>query len=259
MIRFCIVFLAVISSWTWAAPEKTAQFERQHIKSMSVVAPEWEGYTNADGTGLYWDIFRAIYEPEGIKVNPKTVPWNRAMKMVSKYRTYNAIVGEYRNTDEQVIFPIYPIDVEYMSVLSKKQNGANWGGLKSLSGRTVGWIKDYDVIHESKRDFTLKEFRNIEQGIRLLEAGTIDFLIDDWDEIAAAMQEYKMSTTEYSVNEMPEGKDLFAAFSIDNLSRELIVIYNERIPELAESGELAKIYEKWDTGEMPESVINLTK
>ena len=223
-----------------------------------MVAPEWEGYTNKDGSGLYWDIFKAVYEPEGIKVKTKTVPWNRAMKMVSKYRTYNAIVGEYRDTEEEVIFPIFPIDVEYLSVLSKNKKDFKWDGLKSLKGHTIGWIKDYEVIVESQRDFKLKEFRNIEQGIRLLNSGKIDFLIDDWDEIAAAMQENKMNNDDYTVNEMPEGKDIYAAFSIDNLSRELIEIYNERIPDLVASGKLAAIYKKWDTGEMPESVMNLS-
>ncbi len=27
------------------------KIDRSHIKTMSVVAPEWEGYTNKDGTG----------------------------------------------------------------------------------------------------------------------------------------------------------------------------------------------------------------
>ena len=252
-----LAVLLVCSAFASSEPLKSAQFKRQHIKAMSVVAPVWEGYTNKDGSGLYWDIFRAIYEPAGIKVATKNVPWNRAMKMVAKYHTYNAIVGEYRDSQEQVIFPIYPIDVEYMSALSKNKTGFKWQGLESLRGTTVGWIKDYDVIVKSKRNFKLKEFRNIEQGVKMLNAGKIDFLIDEWDEIAAVIQKNKMKSEIYLINEMPEGTDVYAAFSIDNLSRELIAIYNERIPELMESGELSKIYEKWDNGEIPESVLNL--
>jgi len=249
--------LLLCSAFAASEPLKSAQFQRQHIKSMSVVAPAWEGYTNKDGTGLYWDIFRAIYQPVGIKVKTKNVPWNRAMKMVAKYHTYNAIIGEYRDSEEQVIFPIYPIDVEYMAALSKHSDGFKWQELESLRGKTVGWIKDYEVIPKAKRNFKLKEFRNIEQGVKLLKSGKIDFLIDEWDEIAAVMQKNKMSSDNFSINEMPEGTDVYAAFSIDNLSRELISIYNERIPELVESGELAEIYEKWDNGEMPESLLNL--
>jgi polar amino acid transport system substrate-binding protein len=32
-----------------------------------LASEEWANATNRDGTGLYWDIFRAVYEPVGIK------------------------------------------------------------------------------------------------------------------------------------------------------------------------------------------------
>ncbi len=32
-----------------------------------MASEEWTNATNRDGTGLYWDIFRAVYEPVGIK------------------------------------------------------------------------------------------------------------------------------------------------------------------------------------------------
>ncbi len=248
---------SLFSLMSQAIDIKSVVVERQHIKSIALVAPMWEDYTNKDGTGLYWDIAKAVYEPLGIKVKTTNIPWNRAMKMVSKYRTFSAIVGETLDTDEQVIFPIYPIDVEYMAVLSKNKEGFEWDGMASLKNQKVGWIKNYDVVPSKVREFKLKEFRNIEQGIRLLDAGKIDYLIDEWDEIAAAMQKQDMSMDDYSMNEMPNGSDVYVAFSVDNISRELIAIYNERIPELVANGQLAAIYEKWDTGEMPEIVMNL--
>ncbi len=254
-----LICLCLFSLNSLSEQFQSAQFKRQHIKSVSIVAPVWEDYTNKDATGLYWDIVRAIYEPLGIKVKTKNVPWNRAMKMVTKYRTYNAIIGEYRDTEENVIFPIYPIDVEYMSVLHKTKEGISWQGPVDFKGKTVGWIKGYDVMPENKRNFKLKEFRNINQGIKLLVAGKIDYLIDEWDEVASAMLENKITTQNYTMDEMPEGTDVFLAFSIDNLSRELIAIYNERVPELVESGKMAAIYKKWDLGEMPEMLLGLSK
>lgn len=255
----CSALLMLVTVVSQSEEYDSAIFDRSHIKTMSVVAPEWEDYTNKDGTGVYWEIMKAIYEPVGITVKTKNVPWNRAMKMVSKYRTYNAIVGEYRDTEENVIFPEYAIDIEYMALLSKNSLGKKFKDTSSLSGMKVGWIKDYEVIPESDRDFTLREFRTIQQGIEMLNAGKIDFLIDEWDEIAAAMLEAKLTTQDYAVDEMPEGTDLYTAFSDDNLSRELIAIYNERIPVLAKDGTLAKIYKKWDAATMPQSLIMLSE
>ncbi|MGR6870809.1 substrate-binding periplasmic protein [Pseudomonas sp. HK3] len=259
MRSLALLSLLCFSLFSYAEhPDSTSTIKREHIKSISVVAPQWKDYTNTDGTGVYWDVIRAIYEPLGIAVKTNNIAWNRAMKMVSKYHTYNAIIGEYINTTETLIFPLYPIDVEYMSLLSKNTQETTFVNMASLSGKKVGWIKDYDVIAKEKRDFELVEFRGIDQGIDFLNSGRIDFLIDDWDEIAAAMKSNNMNTQNYSVDPMPEGKHIYTAFADDQISRELIKIYNERIPVLSKSGALAKIYEKWDNAELPEIIINLS-
>ena len=252
------LMICLISLNTYAEQYEFSQavFKREHIKKMSVVAPVWEGYTNTDGTGLYWEIMNSIYTPTGVKVVTRNVPWNRAMKMVAKYRTFNAIIGEYSDTEEDLIFPIYPIDVEYMSVLSKKTS-AEFEGYASLSGKVIGWIKDYEVIPEARRDFTLKEFRNIDQGIEMLKAGVIDYLIDEGEEVETAMEKYELPATSYNVGEVPDGTDVYVAFSNDNMSRELIKIYNERVKELVINGKMAAIYKKWDLGEMPNKLLDI--
>lgn len=101
LISFFISYSAI------SAENRSFEFTREQIKTINVVAPMWEDYTNASN--------------EGIQLKPSIVPWNRAMKMVTKYQIYNAIVGEYRDTEEALIFPRYPIDVEYLSVLTKNQ------------------------------------------------------------------------------------------------------------------------------------------
>ncbi len=235
------------------------EFQRKNIKSISVVAPEWQGYTHKDGSGLYWDIMRAIYEPQGIKVKTRIVPWNRAIKMVSIYRTYNAIVGEYSDSAEAVIFPKYPIDVEYMVTLSKNSFAHTWKDATSLTHKRVAWFKDYELIDPKDRDFELLEFRTLKEGIEMLKSGKVDFIVNDRDSTEQAMRTQGLSEREFTLNEMPFGRDIFTAFSDDILSRELINIYNERIPKLVASGKLAAIYEKWNSGEMPKALSELTE
>ena len=234
---------------------KSTVFVRENVKAISVVAPEWEGFTNADGTGLYWEVLKAIYEPAGVKVKTANVPWNRAMKMVTKYRVYNAIAGEYKDSEEDLIFPDYAIDVEYLSVLSLASNKLPWDGLSSLTGKRVGWIKDYELITADQRDFELVEYRETEQGLELLQQGKIDYLIDEWDEVAAAVAVRKEDMTLYQMGEMPEGTDIYVGFANTPLSEVLISIYNERVPELIRQKKLQPLYEKWE-GEVPASVTD---
>ncbi|WP_430462183.1 substrate-binding periplasmic protein [Thalassolituus sp. LLYu03] len=256
MNKLLTLLILISSSQSYAADDgKNTVFLRENIKAMSVVAPEWEGQTNADGTGLYWDVLKTIYEPVGVKVKTANVPWNRAMKMVTKYQVYNAIAGEYKDSEEDLLFPDYALDVEYMSVLSMASKKLPWDGVASLKGKRVGWIKDYDLITEDKRDFELVEYRSTAQGIELLQEGKIDYLIDEWNEIAAVVAERKEDMTLYRMGEMPEGTDVYVGFANTPLSQVLISIYNERVPELMRQKQLQPLYKKWES-EVPASVTD---
>lgn len=255
MLKSLLLLTSLLGITSTALAESVAlEFKRADIKSISVVAPLWEGFTNADGTGLYWEVLQAVFEPEGIKIKHANVPWNRAVKMVSKYAVYNAIVGEVLDSEEKLIFPKYAIDVEQMSILSLAKNRLDWRGASSLSNKKVGWMKEYEMIEPQDRDFELVEYRTVEQGLEMLNTGKIDYMIDEWDEISEAVAAKKQDMTQYLMNEMPTGSDIFVAFADTDLSKELIAIYNERLPVLYRDKTLHSLYKKWDV-EIPASVV----
>jgi len=43
-------------------------------KPLQIYSEEWEGFTAADGSGLYLDLVRAIYQPLGYELNIHMVP-----------------------------------------------------------------------------------------------------------------------------------------------------------------------------------------
>ena len=257
MSLFRIINTLTLFSLLSVACHGDVQFKREHIKSISVVAPVWKDYTNQDGSGLYWDIIRNVYEPLGIKVKISQAPWKRAMKMVSKYRTYSAIVGETLDSKESVIFPTYPINVKHMAVLTKKQVDFEWLGVNSLKGKNVAWNKGLNLIHNSDQGFKLNEVRSVSKGVRLLVQNEVDFVIGDPNDINEALEKQQLSSDDYATYQMQNGRDVYLAFSVDDLSRELIDIYNERIEDLSVSGELEKIYKKWPSGEIPQMLVGL--
>ena len=175
--------------------------------------------------------------------------------MVTKYQIYNAIVGEYLDSEEPLLFPKYPIDVEYLSVLSKNPS-TPFEGLDSLTGKRIGWLKDYDLINESEIDFTLREYRTVQQGLELLNAGKLDYIIEEWDEIASTLSSNNLSLANYQMKEMPEGTDVYVAFADNSVSKVLIEIYNEEVEAMVKAGTMQAIYEKWELGEMPPALQN---
>ncbi|ASP37574.1 hypothetical protein CHH28_02300 [Bacterioplanes sanyensis] len=255
--RIVLLLTTLLTALMAHSNAPSAEFSAQHIKVVNVVAPEWPDFSNKDGTGLYWDVVKAVYEPAGIRVKHATVPWNRAMKMVTKYPVYNAIIGEYKDSEEPLRFPDYAIDVERLAVLYPVGKGIEWQQQATFSNRTVGWIKDYEIIPQDQRDFTLREFRDTADGVGLLMEGKLDMLIDEWDEIAMALQEAGVGIENFEMHDMPEGTDVYVAFADSDLSNYLIEVYNRRIPELVKEGKLQAIYQKWGVGEIPANVQTL--
>ena len=48
-------------------------FRRYRITFVHLVSEEWTGGTNKDGTGLYWELARAVYEPLNIRLQSEIV------------------------------------------------------------------------------------------------------------------------------------------------------------------------------------------
>lgn len=235
-----------------------AKFTRDDIRTINIAAPEWEDFTNADGTGLYWEVVKAVYEPLGIQVKASIIPWNRGVKMVTKYGVMNAIIGENKKTNENFIFPDYAIDVEYMSVISLESRNLRWNGMQDFTGRTVGWMKNYNLVEAEHRDFDLFEYRYVSQGVDLLQERRLDFMIEEWDEFAEVVAKKGLDFTSFVIQDLPEGTDVYVAFVDSPLSKTLIEIYNERIVELYNDQTLQGIYSKWQQS-IPRSIIDRMK
>lgn len=55
---------------------------------------EWSDYTGADGRGMAWDILREVFEPEGVKLEIRSVPYTRSIGLVQRGEA-DAQVGAY--------------------------------------------------------------------------------------------------------------------------------------------------------------------
>ena len=65
----------------WANPHASSNPASIHIATES-----WDLYSNTDGTGLFLDITRAIYEPRGIRIEVEFVPYKRALRLLEQQK-----------------------------------------------------------------------------------------------------------------------------------------------------------------------------
>jgi len=213
--------------------------------TIHVVTPEWEGYTQSDGQGVFFDLVRAVYEPIGITMTFEIVPWKRGVEML-EWQTADALLGDFFNED--FLFPRYPMDFDETSVIFKKSVIAEWKGIQSLNGKTLAWLRGYNYQIEPEMaglHVTWREVDSAEQGLKMLGKDRVDGYLDTTDEIETPIETLQWDMALYQIEPLWT-RDLYLRFAKTPRSEALIAIYDQRIPELLASGELQQIFEKWE-------------
>ena len=95
----------------------TAVVQAQDVPGKVMLASEeWSDYTNKDGTGLAWDVLRQVFEPAGINLQTRSVPYTRSVGLAQRGEV-DGWVGSYRNEAEGVLYPHWNFDSDHIYAL----------------------------------------------------------------------------------------------------------------------------------------------
>lgn len=216
---------------------------------IDIVTPQWDGQTNADGTGIFFEIVKQVYSPEGIAMKYRFVPWKRAQKMVGgKEADAMLCVWSEHAREEGQRIPRWPFFVEYTAVVFKKDRIASWAGLKTLDGKSAVWLRGYDYhAFDHFKPIHFSQWTEVDDYPRawlLLKSGHYDVYIDALIDLEHYVAEQSVNMKPYRL-EILWGENAYVAFAPTEKSDRLIRIFDRRILELAASGELKEIYDKW--------------
>ncbi len=221
--------------------------------AIHVVCDEWPGFTNKDGTGVYWEIVKTIYEPAGISVKTEVMPWKRADYTVL-YKKADAIVGDYylkEQAGKEFLYPAWHLSVEDPIIaVFKKRTISDWEsrGIQSLKGKTVGWIRGYEYDKKEWLNVQMNKYElaSVIQGMKMLAVDRLDVLIDYISTIEPeAIKAGINLDRDYDSKVVKLGEKLFLKFANTRRSKQLIKIFDDRMTELAKSGEIDALYQKW--------------
>ncbi|MCF6245911.1 MAG: transporter substrate-binding domain-containing protein [Desulfobacula sp.] len=213
------------------------------ITSINIATPYWENVTNRDGTGLYFEILRRIYEPSKIKISFRILPWIRAKKMMQNRKFDVMLIGYYASKTDD-LFPRYPIDSEPIGVIYRKGIIDKWLGQKSIEGKKVVWLRGYGFSHYLDVDVILNEVNKQEQGWELVKIKRGDFFIHPFSDLRIYVNTHKSDMDMMEMRVIFE-KNLYLRFANTEKSKRLIAIYDQGIQELLKTGELKTIFDKW--------------
>lgn len=153
-----------------------------------LVSDAWHGLTRKDGTGLYFDLIRAVYARRQIKLRINIYPYARTVQAVKDKRA-DAWVASFMNEKDFALYPRWHFDRNVQQVLFRKRPGYTFAGTSDLRGQRVAWLRDFGLDKYIPEPMKVVEVDTIQSAMQMLEAGRIDYFVgaqsDLADDIAA--------------------------------------------------------------------------
>lgn len=209
-------------------------------KQIHLVSEEWIDYTNADGSGVAWDVLRKVFEPAGVKVLTQSAPYSRAVGLVKRGEA-DAWVGSYKDENDDNLYPRWHFDMDHIYALGLATTAVPT--LATVGQYRLAWVRGYDYSSYLPNAHNFREIQRREGILPMLEHERVDFYIDAQTEVdyvlGQASQPERFRSTH--VAELP----LYLAFSKNEHAKALRDLFDKRMAELVHSGELKPIFEHW--------------
>ncbi|HDS1817187.1 TPA: transporter substrate-binding domain-containing protein [Pseudomonas putida] len=209
-------------------------------KQVHLVSEEWLDYTNADGTGVAWDVLRKVFEPAGVKVVTQSAPYSRAVGLVKRGEA-DAWVGSYKDESDDNLYPRWHFDMDHIYALGL-------AGKPVPTPSTVGqyrlaWVRGYDYASYLPNAHNFREIQRREGILPMLEHDRVDFYIDALTEVEYVLGQAS-DPARFRITHVAE-LPLYLAFAHNDQSKALRDLFDKRMAELVRSGELKPIFEHW--------------
>ncbi len=232
--RWLGMLLGGLLSCTANALEQTLPAE------IHVASEVWENHSNADGTGLAWDLLRAVFEPAGVKLVGSSEPYTRSVGLAQRGKV-DAALGMYRDEVGDLDFPRWPYAADRVVALGLTRLPKPT--LQTLANYRLIWVRGYafqDQLHSVGR---YQEVQRREGIPAMLREGRADFYIDDDAEVDFLLASLEQPT-DLQVTEL-QLLPLYLAFARTERGRALKQLYEQRMDVLVRSGSLRAIFNRW--------------
>lgn len=237
------ILAACLALPAWPAPGAA--------ETITIHTEAWQDYTNADGTGFAWDTIRAVFNPAGVTLETKIVPYARAVDNVTMGKA-DAWVASYKDENAEAVYPEWHYDADRVAALYVPERTAAPTDARALEGDNVAWVRGYKMQRYIDVPMAAHRINEQETAIRMLARGRIDYFLDARYVIKNLLADLPDDLTrEQFAYKHVTNLPLYLAFAPTERGRKLARIWDERFPELLRNGTIAKLYEKYDYEHWP--------
>lgn len=218
-----------------------AQAESRPPAQIQVVSDVWEDYSEADGSGLAWDILRQVFEPAGVRLSIQSMPYTRSIGLVQRGEA-DAWVGSYLDeVRENVIYPRWHYDADQIQALGLIEQPRPT--LATLGSFRLVWLRGYAYQRYLPNLTHYQEIQRRSGILGMLEHRHADFYIDAHTEVeevlsrAADPARFRIT----ALTRLP----MYLGFADNPRGRALAKLYDQRMDRLVEQGSLRPLFARW--------------
>jgi polar amino acid transport system substrate-binding protein len=216
---------------------------------IKVGAEEWPGYTNHDGSGVYFELLKTIFAESELE-----------FKLTSYHRTINSfnngqldiIVGIYREDVKNAIIPKWFIDTEQPVKAFYIPENTKINRASDFSNLSVAWMLGYSFDKFIPKVKDVYEVTSLETGFNLLSKNRVNAFIDYSQNVPK-----KLSNQLKSYIVLPS-RNLYIAFKNNKNGQRLAEKFDKQMAKFQSNGQLKYIYkQRYDISELENFNPNL--
>lgn len=204
----------------------------------------WHLLTMPDGSGLYFDIIRAVYEPLGIRVKIKIVPYARSVSMV-KEKITDGWVASFFNEQPFPLYPKWHFDRNKQIAVSVKNKMKIFHGIESIKNKNVIWLRGFNLDKYIKVPIKFFEIDDISSMFTMLDAGRADYFIGAESDIESVVKNKKIDKSKYKFNFLMYLK-LYVAFTNNDKGKYFREVWDRQMEKLHNDPIFRNIYLKYN-------------
>ncbi|KQP39998.1 hypothetical protein ASF44_09885 [Pseudorhodoferax sp. Leaf274] len=221
-----------------------AQGRIERPTDIVLASDTWHDLTRKDGTGLYFDLIRAVYARAGIEqVRIQIQPYARTVSMVRDKRV-DAWVASFMGEKDFPLYPKWHFDRNAQMAVYRADVPLQYQDQASLAQRRVAWLRDFGLDRYIKVPMQVTEVDSIASGFGMLDKKRIDFFLGAKSDIADHIRDAKVDMADYRMAFVIH-LGLYLAFADTAKGAALRAIWDTQMESLHRNPEFLAIYKRY--------------
>lgn len=256
----------LVWTWLWVALVCPAAALADDSPSViSVRSDEWypvNGLPGAERPGFAIEILRAIFEPQGIRVDYSLSGWSRSLEL-ARTGQVDCVIGAYRADAPALLFPRSAVALDDVAFYVASASSWRYQGLDSLEGVVLGAIADYSYgelmdgylnAHAGEdRVQLIHGMEPLRRNIRKLLSGRVDVLLESPLVMEATVEQEGLAEALIEAGRIGLSEPIYLACAPDKSSSPVYLrLFDEGMARLRANGELARIMDRYGLPLPPE-------